>query len=274
MRIDTQPKNYQNISKLSTSSDHNVSIVRVDSRRIVNGHDVNIKGIKNNIPIHSYPWMVRLSENKDTREVFCGGTLISKKHVITAAHCMIKCSMRASKCKVKGACRKNEINCSKYKMNWAILGDYDRSKRNQGEVYKKIKCSIEHPNTHQPNPEDDGAFEYDFSIVILKYCVHFTDNIKPADLPTNDKDTYEQEMVTVIGWGHMSWKENNDPLAAKSADILQYINITVLSEKSCKERAQTKGANKRNVYNSSHLMCAGDVENWRKDACTSDSGRK
>ena len=139
MEVDTQHKSNQDILKLPRISDHIISSVRDDSRRIVNGYDVHIEETKNNIPIHGYPWMARLSAKKYTRKNFCGGALISQKHVITAAHCMITCTPKTSKCKVKGACRKNEINCSKYKMNWAILGDYDRSKRNQGEVYKKIK---------------------------------------------------------------------------------------------------------------------------------------
>ncbi len=55
---------------------------------------------------HSKPWIVNLL-------IGCGGTLIGRKYVITAAHCMIRCSSRTLKCIVKGACRKNEIRCCK-----------------------------------------------------------------------------------------------------------------------------------------------------------------
>jgi guanylate cyclase len=268
VKLDTQHKSNQDISKLSRISDHTLSIARAYRRRIVNGTEVQIEEIKNNTPIHGYPWMVRLQNSPRNSDVFCGGTLISRKHIITAAHCMITCSKRTSKCKIKEACTKNEVSCSKPRMKWAILGDYDRSKKNQGEVHRMIKDSIKHPNTHQPDPPN-GALEYDISIAILKRCVHFKDNIRPACLPRSATDTYEGEMATVIGWGHLSWKENNDELAGKYPDILQYINITVLSDESCKTRADNI-----TIVNSSHLMCAGEVPYWRKDACTFDSGGK
>ena len=45
--------------------------------RIVGGEEVSI---------HEYPWQVALA-SEEGKLPYCGGTLISSKHVMTAAHC-------------------------------------------------------------------------------------------------------------------------------------------------------------------------------------------
>ncbi|CAL4079284.1 unnamed protein product, partial [Meganyctiphanes norvegica] len=50
----------------------------IDATRIVGGQDTNIG---------EYPWQVRLSLKDQWGPYLCGGSLIKKKWVLTAAHC-------------------------------------------------------------------------------------------------------------------------------------------------------------------------------------------
>ena len=56
------------------------SLVGNRHKRILNGETA--------VP-HRYPWQVLLEIHHKMGETRCGGTLISKKHVLTAQHCFI-----------------------------------------------------------------------------------------------------------------------------------------------------------------------------------------
>ena len=227
--------------------------------RIVGGEDVEVLDELKGAVFHRHPWMARLSFLKDGNS-FCGGTLISRRHVLTAAHCMIQCE-KIYDCDEKPC--KND--CKARGLQWITLGDYDRTKFEQ-EMYIEIENFVNHPKTFQPSPPR-GAFQYDFSIVVLSKCVDFRDNIHAVCLPTNSSATYEGENVVVLGWGHLRYKDDRHDLAGKHSNILQRINITVFPEAHCKRASRTN-------WNPKYLMCAGDPITWNKDACQDDSGGK
>ena len=238
-----------------------------DQTRIVNGEDVPVKLTSNNVYVHPYPWMVRISRSKTTESIFCGGTLISRRHVLTAAHCMIKFERKPS-CQTKTYCKRDEVRLIRKSKKWVTLGDYNMktNKMNEGEVQMEISDFVTHPKTHQLNPSED-PFLYDFAILTLQECVNLDVNIQPACLPKNNQDTYENKKVSVIGWGLDRYD------VGKNKNILQYINITVLSGYDCRSpilRRELPDA----YYNPLYIMCAGDPLTGDKDGCQNDSGGK
>ena len=58
------------------------SVLNANEGRILGGNVTIVKP-------HSQPWVVGIIYNKGSERIRCGGTLLSKKHVISAAHCEV-----------------------------------------------------------------------------------------------------------------------------------------------------------------------------------------
>ena len=133
------------------------------NNRIVNGREVN--------PPHKYPWMVSLSTG-------CGGSLISSRHVLTAAHC-VPAYFPASFISV-------------------TVGLHDKRIPNYN-----LRRVI---SKHLPiDWNGDIYYGGDIAILTLATPVKFSKIISPICLPSGDKRSYLGRMATVSGWGMMAY---------------------------------------------------------------------
>ena len=84
---------------------------------------------------HSYPWQVSIKiKSKHKLEHWCGGTLISDRYVLTAAHC----TMKNKDLRFKGKPFKN------YEL-LIVLGEHNMEKNDKEEIHIRIKRIIRHP---------------------------------------------------------------------------------------------------------------------------------
>ncbi|XP_023332008.1 melanization protease 1 isoform X2 [Eurytemora carolleeae] len=202
--------NYPGRSLLANSASCGISLS--SEKRIVGGQ---------NADLGQYPWLVNLGyrQNGGSNNLFkCGGTLIGKRHVITAAHCVTQLP--------KG-----------FDLSVVRVGEYDLS--------MDVDCDSD--NFCSPPPQDmqveevyshesygkPASFQNDIAIIKLKKEVEINDFVSPICLPyTHDKEDYlskrintdngELELqIEVAGWGATN-KVGRDP-----ANILQFLDVNI-----------------------------------------------
>lgn len=128
--------------------------------------------------INEYPWQVALVYRN---KFFCGGSLISDRHVLTAAHCVFGSFSRGI----------SQLRVS--------IGDHDISTKNETEhIVGKVKHV--HWNLHY-NPH---STVHDIALMELEEPVSFRYGVSAVKLPSDLDDLYEGENATVTGWGRYS----------------------------------------------------------------------
>lgn len=112
-----------------------------------------------------WPWLAALVYSK-SQKYFCGATLISSKHTVTAAHCI---QAKKSRTRLKP----DEL--------LVLLGILDLSKRNEkGSKARFVIQIVIHPDWKF----DDPRYDADITIVVFRNSVDFSESIQPICLPT------------------------------------------------------------------------------------------
>ncbi|GBL87547.1 Proclotting enzyme [Araneus ventricosus] len=202
----------------------------VTFRRIVGGQES---------VIGAWPWMALIyyiRRNRKTAE--CGGALITTKHIITAAHCIVS-SRRG--------------NTMSPRQLLVRLGDHDIESDSEGAtpVDFAVRSVIKFDGF------DLRTFQNDIAILLLSSSVQFGRNIAPICLPFNVfKEDLSNRNAFTAGWGTISY---GGPASSK----LREVQLRIW------ENPQCKVVFRREVPITGANVCAGDGD---KDACRGDSG--
>ncbi|KAF2364741.1 Serine proteases trypsin domain [Trinorchestia longiramus] len=128
--------------------------------------------------VNEYPWQVALVYRK---KFFCGGSLISDRFVLTAAHCVF------------GSFK---LGVDQLRVS---LGDHDlKTKNDTTNVVRRVKRVIWHLH-YSPhiNINDIALFE-------LAEPVTFNYSVSAVKLPFDSDDEFHAVNATVTGWGRYS----------------------------------------------------------------------
>ena len=124
----------------------------------VKNPDTRIVGGEETEP-NEYPWQVALVNEWLPNFVFCGGTVVNSKFVMTAAHCTE--GKDADELLVK-------------------VGEHDLAVDDDDARLVGVKTIHEHPGY------DDWSAGMDFAILELRESLNFSTYVRPACLPTMD----------------------------------------------------------------------------------------
>merc|ERR1712013_246072 len=205
-------------------------ITRAGSHRVVNGLPSKL---------HAWPWMAALGyKNSSTGEIVyrCGATLVTARHVVTAAHCI------------------------RQDIHTVLLGEHKIGDDNDGAQPEEFLIAkiTKHENFKS------GSLDDDIAVIELGTEVVFKKGIKPVCLPSKTPELLDSLFVSegsiLTGWGRTGWQ-------GESSDILRQGILSVTSNDECQERYS--GFDDVNILPSK--LCALD-RNGLVGACLGDSG--
>ncbi|KAJ8276411.1 hypothetical protein COCON_G00081630 [Conger conger] len=179
------------------------------------------------------PWQVALMD-KHTRIGFCGGSILSDKWVITAAHCLLE---------------------GKTNSIFIRVGEHNVHKKDGSERDHEIAEKHIHPRYNSAQSQ----YNNDLALLLVDKPILFSDYVLPICLgPKDFTETLLRAGPTslVSGWGKVRFEGAESP-------ILQKVEVPYV------DRLQCKGSSNDRITR--FMFCAGyDTE--KRDSCQGDSG--
>uniref|UniRef100_A0A672V6J6 Transmembrane serine protease 4 n=1 Tax=Strigops habroptila TaxID=2489341 RepID=A0A672V6J6_STRHB len=143
--------------------------------------------------IEAWPWQVSLQYK---REHICGGSIIDRSWILTAAHCF----------------KNNPIV-----QRWRVKAGSNLLSGTTTLAVEKVFLAGEMPTS----PKDN-----DIALVKLQSPLHVSDSSKPICLPYFDEELVPGTPLWVIGWGYTQKR-------GKLSEILQQAEVKLIDEESC-----------------------------------------
>ena len=216
---------------IATAAEYECGIAEiVDTNRIFGGNDA--------LP-HSIPWQVSLQiESKH----FCGGTIISPFHVLTAAHCFLL-----------------ETDANRIQV---IIGEHDLEKPGN-ETSVGVECIKIHPLYDFP------GLGMDYAVLTLKEEIVFGEFAQPACLPAPHDVYLDGINLVTSGWGRTE--------TDSSPNILQVTSMPGRKVEKCidffaNNYPEIKEVSDEELEVFDSFLCAGTLESDGSSVCNGDSG--
>ncbi|KAH8402212.1 hypothetical protein KR009_010452 [Drosophila setifemur] len=169
-----------------------------------------------NADIHGNPWMVMVVSNSS----FCGGSLITSRFVLTAAHCVHNSPIR--------------VRLGEYNM------DSVKDCTSAGCLPKAFEVGVDQKYVH---PKYATIYAYDIALLRLASEVQYSEYIRPICVLVNQGRDRPVSTYTVTGWGSTG--------ESSPSKQLQTATLNNLNRQYCALRYKTQ-------CNASHI-CAGST---------------
>ncbi|XP_059610639.1 serine protease gd-like [Phlebotomus argentipes] len=201
----------------------------------------NLMMFGNEMQRGSWPWLVALHAYKTTNLSFiCGGTLISERIILSAAHCLHN--------------RDDYLYAASDVI--AFLGKHNLRKLTEKDVVISEISSIHiHPDFLRNN---GGAFDADIAVLVMRDPVEYQKFIQPACL-SRSSILPAGRLGVIVGWGR---DEHNNILTFEP----RRLEIPIVSETECLAAGKIFS-----IITTPRTFCGG----WRdgkRGPCHGDSG--
>ncbi|XP_017836046.1 venom serine protease isoform X1 [Drosophila busckii] len=183
---------------------------------------------------HEFPSMVGLRDLSSNLPIICGGSIISDRYIVTAAHCTVRQPVAS---------------------RWiALVGDHELSSASESafETQHSIQSIINHPDYNSNSHANDIA------LLRTVRSIEWSRGVAPICLPFGRNTLSETfEAVDIAGWGTLGFG------AAKS-NTLQKASLMTIANAQCSANY--------NVSIAASQICTFDHLGAGRDSCQFDSG--
>lgn len=132
-----------------------------------------------------HPWQatLRVKGKNGKSSHWCGAVLITKRHLLTAAHCLVGFA--------KGA-------------YFVRLGDYNSEQVEEHEIEAFIEDWYIHEEFRRGHHMNN-----DIAIVVIKHPIQYTNYIQPVCLPKKHMEYVSGQNCTISGWGSIQYGKSS-----------------------------------------------------------------